>query len=254
MPFVLETRDISLVRGGLPVLGGVEVEVGEWEIVGLVGASGAGKTAFVDCVSGLVEPDGGSVRIRGEDVTGLSAHRRVGLGMARTWQGLAADPSSTVMENVLTAQHQHTRYSPVGGILGGPASFLEEEELRENAEEILFFLGLLPVAGELVGELPTGMRRFCDLAMALATDPDLLVLDEPVLGMSRDEAGRLGEILRFLRDSLNLTTLFTDRSLELAGVCDFVYVLSAGTVLAKGKPGEILGRGAAGPGSGPAQQ
>ena len=146
----------------------------------------------------------------------------------------------TVLENVLTAQHAHVRYGALSGMLGSPPTFGEEKELRRNAMEILEFLGLLPVANELVGGLPYGTQKMCDLAMALATDPDVLLLDEPSSGMGPEEAHQLGETLRFLRDSLNLTILMIEHHVPLVvGLCDYVYVLNFGKLLAKGEPKEI---------------
>ena len=138
------------------------------------------------------------------------------------------------------SQHSHVRYGALTGIVGAPNTFFEERSLRRDAEEVLEFLGLRNVANELVGELPYGTQKLCDLAMALATDPDLLLLDEPSSGMSPEEAHQLGDTLRFLRDSLNLTILMIEHHVPLVvGVCDYVYVLSFGRMLAKGEPGEI---------------
>jgi branched-chain amino acid transport system ATP-binding protein len=162
------------------------------------------------------------------------------MGLARTWQNLGVIPSLTVLENVLTAQHAHVRYGPLAGMLGAPRSFTEEAALRLDAEEILDFLGLLPVAGERVGGLPYGTQKLCDLAMALATDPDVLLLDEPSSGMGPEEARELGETLRFLRTSLNLTILMIEHHVPLVvDVCDYVYVLNFGKLLARGEPSEI---------------
>ncbi|MFN2591139.1 MAG: ABC transporter ATP-binding protein [Actinomycetota bacterium] len=240
MPHVLEVRDVSIRFGGLQALDEVSIDVGEWEIVGLIGPNGAGKTTLFNCLSGIYSPDRGHIRYRGEDITKMASHRRVGLGMGRTWQALGAEGSLTVIENVLTAQHLHAGYSAMAGVLGAPVSFSQERLLRENAEEILFFLGLLPFASERVADLPYGTQKLCDLAMALATDPELLLLDEPSSGMGPEEAEALAETLRFLRDSLNLTILMIEHHVPLVvGVCDFVYCLNFGRVLAAGRPEQI---------------
>ena len=240
MTRLLEARDISLRFGGLQALQDVSVEVGEWEIVGLIGPNGAGKTTFFNVLTGIYTPDRGSVRFAGRGVTQAPPHHRVKLGMGRTWQNLGVVPTLSVLENVLTAQHAHVRYGALAGVAAMPGSFLEERELRRNAQEILDFLGLLPVAGELVGGLPYGTQKLCDLAMALATDPVMLLLDEPSSGMGPEEAQRLGETLTFLRDSLNLTILMIEHHVPLVvGVCDYVYVLNFGELLARGEPDEI---------------
>jgi branched-chain amino acid transport system ATP-binding protein len=240
MTAVLSIRELSIRFGGIQALDDVDLDVGEWEIVGVIGPNGAGKTTLFNCVMGNYRPDRGAVTYRGEEITELPSHRRAALGIGRTWQNLGVDRSLTVMENVLTAQHHHVRYRALAGILGGPASFAEEAELRQNAEEILYFLGLLPLSQEVVGSLPYGTQKTCDLAMALATDPDLLLLDEPSSGMGPEEAHRLGETLRFLRDSLNLTIVMIEHHVPLVlGLCDYVYCFNFGRLLAKGKPEDV---------------
>ena len=240
MTQLLQAHNVSIRFGGLQALENVSVDVPEWEIVGLIGPNGAGKTTFFNCLTGIYRPDSGTVRYRGRDISDLPTHQRVALGMGRTWQNLGVVRDLTVLENVVTAQHSHTRYRPVTGIVGSPNTFLEERDLRRNAEEILEFLGLRPLAKERVGGLPYGTQKLCDLAMALAMDPEILLLDEPSSGMSPEEAHRLGETLSFLRESLNLTILMIEHHVPLVvNVCDYVYVLSFGKLLAQGLPHEI---------------
>lgn len=240
MSTVLEVRDLSIRFGGLQALDGVDLDVGEWEITGLIGPNGAGKTTFFNCLASVYKPDRGRVRYRDRDVTGMSTHRKVAMGMGRTWQNLGVIRSLTVLDNVLASQHAHVRYGALSGMLGSPRSFGEEAELRLNAEEILDFLGILPLAREQVGGLPYGTQKLVDLAMVLGTDPDLLLLDEPSSGMSPEEAHQLGQTLRFLRDSLNLTILMIEHHVPLVvDLCDYVYVLNFGKLLAKGEPQEI---------------
>jgi branched-chain amino acid transport system ATP-binding protein len=240
MAQVLEVRDVSIRFGGLQALDAVDLDVGEWEIVGLIGPNGAGKTTFFNCLMGIYKPDRGKVVYRDADVGRLKTHKRATMGMGRTWQNLGVIRTLTVLDNVLTAQHHHVRYGALAGMTGSPGSFAEEAELRLNAEEILDFLDLLPLAKEPVGDLPYGTQKMVDLAMALATDPDLLLLDEPSSGMGPEEAHQLGETLRFLRDSLNLTILMIEHHVPLVvGLCDYVYVLNFGKLLAKGEPAEI---------------
>ncbi|MFL5798157.1 MAG: ABC transporter ATP-binding protein [Actinomycetota bacterium] len=240
MTRALEVRGVSLRFGGVQALHDVSLDVGEWEIVGLIGPNGAGKTTFFNVVTGISRPDDGRVSFLGRDVTRMPTHRRVRLGMGRTWQNLGVVRTLTVLDNLMTAQHAHVRYGPLAGLLGTPGSFLEERELKRNAEEILDFLGLLEMAEERVGELPYGTQKLCDLAMALATDPRILLLDEPSSGMGPEEAHRLGDTLRYLRDALNLTILMIEHHVPLVvGVCDYVYVLSFGELLAAGEPSQI---------------
>ena len=240
MTGILEGRDLTVRSPGRTVLDGVDVDVGEWEIVGVFGPASGGKTTIVDALTGFVVPQGGTVRYRGAEVTFLAPHRLARMGISRTWERIGAFPSLTVLQNLLTAQHAHAGYGVLSGIVGGPSSFAEEGELRRNAEEILSFLGMLPLADEMTGRLPEPARRMCDLAMALATDPDVVLLDEPTAGMSWEERARFGHLLRDVRDSLNMTFLVAAREpAGLLDVCDFAYVVQAGRVLASGEPPEI---------------
>jgi branched-chain amino acid transport system ATP-binding protein len=241
MPGVLEGRDVTVVARGATILDGVTVEVGEWEIVGLFGPAGSGKTTVLDVLTGAMDPPAsGVIRLRGADVTGFASSRLARLGIARTWERPGMFPTLTVMQSILTAQHLHAGYATVAGMLGGPASFSEEAELRRNGEEILDYLGMLPVADRVVERLPEPARRMCDLAMALAMDPDVVLLDEPTGGMSAQERSRFGRILAYLRDSLNLTVLVASREpAGLLDVCDFAYVIEAGRVVGSGERAAI---------------
>ncbi|MGH3341522.1 MAG: ABC transporter ATP-binding protein [Carbonactinosporaceae bacterium] len=240
MAQLLEVRELSLRFGGLQVLENVSVDVGEWEIVGLIGPNGAGKTSFFNCVTGIYRPDSGSVRFGGRDVSRMPTHRRSQLGIGRTWQNLGVVGTLTVFENVLLAQHGHAGYHALSGLLGMPRSVARERELRRDAHEITHYLGLHEYARERVNDLPYGVQKLCDLAMALATDPVVLLLDEPSSGMSPEEARSLGAKLRELRETLRLTIVMIEHHVPLVvDVCDYVYVLNFGQLLAEGKPRNI---------------
>ena len=240
MTQMLEVRDVSIRFGGLQALSDVSVDVGEWEIVGLIGPNGAGKTTFFNCLTGIYKPDTGTVRYRDRDISGLAPHKRAAIGIGRTWQNLGVSRDLTVLQNLLIGQHAHIGYGALPGILGSPRSFGEERQLRRDAEEILDFLGLLPVRDELAQNLSYGTLKLVDLAMALASEPDLLLLDEPSSGMSPEEAHQLGDTLKFLRESLNLTILMIEHHVPLVvNLCDYVYVLNFGSLLTKGQPSEV---------------
>ena len=239
MTLALEGTGLRLGVGGRGGEGAT-VEVGEWEIVGVVGPTGAGKTTLLDALSGIVRPRRGVVRIRGVDVTALPAHQRAAMGVARTFERPAAVPTLTVMDNLLLAQHGHVRYGWLGGMWGWPGTFLEERELARNAEEILDFLGMWDLRRVPAGELSWKARRRCDLAMALATDPTVLLMDEPSAGMDAAEVQDLAGELSVLRSELNLTILLAEHHVQLvAETCDLAYVMSSGQVVARGAPSEI---------------
>ncbi|HEX9695941.1 MAG TPA: ABC transporter ATP-binding protein [Actinomycetota bacterium] len=237
---MLEVRDLGIRFGGLQALGGVSVDVNEWEIVGLIGPNGAGKTTFFNCVMGVYSPTSGTVRYRDTEITKLPTHRRTTLGLGRTFQNVGLAKRLTVMENMLIAQHTKAAYGVLAGVLGTPAVLAEEKLLRRNAMEILDFMGLADHRGEIVSSLPYGLQKLSEISAVLAGDPDFLLLDEPTSGMSPEEAHVFGDLLLRLRTDLNLTVLMIEHHVPLVvRVCDYVYVLNFGTLLAEGAPQQI---------------
>jgi branched-chain amino acid transport system ATP-binding protein len=237
---VLEAQHISINFGGLQALRDVSVRVGEFEIVGLIGPNGAGKTTFFNCVTGLYRPRTGSVFLNGRNVSGLPAHRRAALGMARTFQNVGLVKTETVLGNLLTAQHCAVSYGPVAAMFASPVSVVTERRLRSRADALLELLGLGDLRDAPVQGLPYGTLKRVEIATALATDPDVLLLDEPSSGMGPDEAERLGDELLTLREQFSLTILMIEHHVPLVvRVCDYVYVLSFGELLTEGPPQEV---------------
>ncbi len=240
MTAVLQIKNMGIHFGGLVALEDVNIEVPEWEIVGLIGPNGAGKTTLFNCVTGLYQPNTGTVTHRGMDVSLLPTHRRIARGMGRTFQNIGLVRGLTVVENCMVAQHSRIGYGAVGGIGGAVRSFAEEHRLRKNAYEVLDFFDLTHLANSRLDGLPYGTLKLIEIATVLATDPDILLLDEPSSGMGPDEAHALGERLLELRKMLNLTMLMIEHHVPLVvGVCDFVYVLNFGKILTEGKPAEV---------------
>ena len=240
MTAVLQVKDMGIRFGGLVALEHVNVEVPEWEIVGLIGPNGAGKTTLFNCVTGLYQPNSGTVTHRGVDVSLLPTHRRIARGMGRTFQNIGLVRGLTVLENCMVAQHSRIGYGAVAGISGAIRSFSEEHRLRKNAMEVLDFFDLTHLANSQLDGLPYGTLKLIEIATVLATDPDILLLDEPSSGMGPDEAHALGERLLELRKMLNLTMLMIEHHVPLVvGICDFVYVLNFGKILTEGKPAEV---------------
>ena len=234
---VLETHEVSIRFGGLQALSGVNISAGEWEIVGIIGPNGAGKTTLFNCITGFYSPTEGTVWFKGKNVTQLPVHQRTALGMGRTFQNVGLVKSSTVRENLLTAQHLEARYGIVSGLLGGAQSFVEERHLRDRADLILEMLDLGHLADTQVAGLPYGTMKKVELAAALATDPDVLLLDEPGSGLGPEEADALGDTLLELRRTFELTIVMIDHHVPLiTRVSDYVYCLNFGQMLAEGEP------------------
>ena len=237
---VLDVDSISIRFGGLQALQDVSVRVQEFEIVGLIGPNGAGKTTCFNCVTGFYTPNEGRVHFLGEDVSDVPVHERARMGMGRTFQQVGLVKGATVMENLITAQHAKVEYSAVGGMVGAGTSWREEKLLREKALEILDIVGLAHLADHRVAGLPYGTMKNVEMAAVLATDPEILMLDEPSSGMGPEEAHQLGDVLLRLRQELGLTILMIEHHVPLVvRVCDYVYVLNFGQLLTEGLPRDV---------------
>ena len=234
---VLEVRDLSIRFGGLQALEDVSLDVNEWEIVGLIGPNGAGKTTAFNCITGFYKPDTGTVRYRGQDVTRVPPHRKAAMGFGRTFQNVGMVKSSTVIENLKTAQHAKVDYDVASGLIGASRTWAEERALEARADAILELLGLTEIRQNVVGGLSYGTLKLLELGCALATDPDVLLLDEPSSGMGPEESEELGDRLLALRQEFGLTMLLIEHHVPLVlRVCDHVYVLNFGRLLAEGEP------------------
>jgi branched-chain amino acid transport system ATP-binding protein len=236
----LSADDVSIRFGGLQALDAVTFEVNENEIAGLIGPNGAGKTTFFNCVSGFYRPDTGRVRIHGEDVTDLRPDQRAHLGIGRTFQQVGLVKSFSVLENLMVAQHQKVRYAVGAGMSGMPWSLQEEKVMRERAFEILDYLELTHLANAPLSGLSYGMLKQCEVAAVLATDPDILMLDEPLAGLGPEESEDFGSRLLEMRRDLGITIIIIEHHVPfMLRVCDYIYVLNFGKLLAEGRPDTI---------------
>lgn len=237
---VLEISDLSIRFGGLQALQDVNLEVNEYEIVGLIGPNGAGKTTAFNCITGFYTPNTGTVRYRGQDVTKAPPHVKAAMGFGRTFQNVGMVKSATALENLKTAQHAKAGYDAVSGLLGLGNTVRTERQLEAKADAILDLLGLNHIRDKKVGGQSYGTLKLLELGCALATDPDILLLDEPTSGMGPEESDELGDRLLTLRREFELTMLVIEHHVPLVlRVCDHVYVLNFGRLLAEGKPGVI---------------
>ena len=237
---VLETRGCSIRFGGVQAALDVSIAVGEWEIVGIIGPNGAGKTTTFNMITGFYKPNQGSVWFKGRDITDLGVHERTRLGMGRTFQNVGLVKGSTVRENLLSAQFLEAGYGSVAGMVGAPHTFEAERRLNERAEALVDILGLGDLLDTRVAGLPYGVLKRVEVATVLATDPDVLLLDEPSSGMGPEEAHALGDTLLDLRREFGLSIAMIEHHVPLVvRVCDYVYCLNFGQMLAEGRPEEV---------------
>jgi len=237
---LLEARDCALSFGGLRAVADFDLAVDAGQVVGLIGPNGAGKTTCFNLITGVYAPDAGSITFDGRSIAGLPAHRIVQRGIARTFQGIRLFGQMTVLENVLVGAPAARRGSIVGGVLRSAASERAHAALDAEALRILDRLGLAAHAGAPARSLPYGSQRRLEIARALATQPRILLLDEPAAGMNPQEKVALMDTIRWLRDELGLAVLVIEHDMKLVmGVCDRITVLDHGEVIAEGPPAAV---------------
>ena len=237
----LQVDDVTVDFGGLRALDAVSLRVDEGHTVGLIGPNGAGKTTLFDCVLGVVTPTSGRIHVFGNDVTTWPMHRRARLGLGRTFQRLELFGSLTVLENIIVALES---VSSVGGLANElfrrPASIDVRRRAQGRADEILELVGLSELAFTRAADLTIGLSRLLELGRALATEPKLLMLDEPSSGLNDEESARLAELLRHVRTTHDLSVLVVEHDMEFVlGLSDHVHVLDFGRLIAHGTPAQV---------------
>jgi branched-chain amino acid transport system ATP-binding protein len=237
---LLTMRDVSVRFGGVVALDCVSFNVRRAQICGLIGPNGAGKTTLFNCLSQLYRAWDGEIVFDGHRLAGASAHRMAGLGIGRTFQNLALFGSLTVLENIMLGGHCRTGGGFVAHALSAPIVTSEEEFLRHRAYELVDFVNLQQVADRMVGDLPFGYRKRVELARALASEPKLLLLDEPAAGLNREEVDRLRDLIWQIRDRLGVTTLLVEHHMNLVmSASDTVVALNFGRKIAEGTPRDV---------------
>jgi len=235
---VLEARRVTKRFGGLLAVNGVDLDVNEGEIVGLIGPNGAGKTTFFNCLTGMEVPSSGEIRYRGRRLSG-TPDRITAAGLARTFQNIRLFPNMTVLENVLVGRHCRTREGVLSAIGRGRLFKREERESRQRSFELLDLVGLRRAADDLARNLNYGDQRRLEIARAMATDPGLLLLDEPTAGMNAAETRSAGNLVRRIRDQ-GLTIVVIEHDMRfIFGLCDRVAVLVQGQKLTEGTPSDV---------------
>jgi branched-chain amino acid transport system ATP-binding protein len=236
---LLSVENVAKRFGGLSALEAVSLSVNAGEVYGLIGPNGAGKTTLFNCMTGLYTVSDGAIRLDGAPIQNRKPHVIVGRGFARTFQNIRLFANMTALENVMVGRHVRTRTGVLGAVLRDRRSRVEEQAIRDRSRELMEFVGLKNRGRTLAGHLAYGDQRRLEIARALATDPKLLALDEPVAGMNPNERREMGELFLKLRAS-GITLLLIEHDVKLVmGVCDRVAVLDYGKKIAEGVPDEV---------------
>ena len=238
---LLEVKNLGISFGGLRAVNAFDIEIEKGQLYGLIGPNGAGKTTIFNLLSGVYKPDEGIIKLDGENITGKKAIDINKAGIARTFQNIRLFKDMSVKDNVKVGLHNHHPYSTLEGILRLPRYFKVEKEMDERAMELLKVFDLDQEADLLASNLPYGKQRKLEIARALATDPKLLLLDEPAAGMNPNETKELMDTIRFVRDKFDMTILLIEHDMKLvSGICEKLTVLNFGEVLMQGDTSTVL--------------
>ena len=237
---VLETRHLGITFGGLKAVEDFNLTIGKTEIAGLIGPNGAGKTTVFNLLTKVYEPTTGAVLVNGQDLHGMNIVQAARLGLARTFQNIRLFGKMTVEENVRIGLHNQICYDMFTGILRLPRYWKQEKRQHERAMELLDLFHMQDLADETAGSLPYGAQRRLEIIRALATEPKLLLLDEPAAGMNPHETEELMETIARIRDQFGIAILLIEHDMSLVmGVCEGICVLNFGRIIAKGTADEI---------------
>ena len=240
MAELLKVDNVSMVFGGLRAVSNLSMHIDEGELIGLIGPNGAGKTTAFNMITGVYTPTEGKVYFNGQQSSGKKSYQVTQMGMARTFQNIRLFSELSVIDNVKIAYNMHVTYNLADAIVRDGKYLSEEEFITQKALDLLKICHLVEEAHEVAKNLPYGKQRRLEIARALATEPKLLLLDEPAAGMNPQETKELMEMIRWIRKEFNLSILLIehDRGLVM-GVCERIYVLEYGMKIAEGTPDEI---------------
>ena len=238
---LLEVKSLGISFGGLRAVDDFNLKIEKGQLYGLIGPNGAGKTTVFNMLTGVYKPTDGSIFLDGENITGKKTIYINKHGIARTFQNIRLFHQQSVIDNVKIGLHNEHTYSTLSGILRLPSYRKTEKIMNEKAMELLEVFDLQDEADILASNLPYGKQRKLEIARALATDPKLLLLDEPAAGMNPNETKELMETIRFVRDKFDMTVLLIEHDMKLvSGICEELTVLNFGQVLAQGKTSDVL--------------
>ncbi len=238
---LLEVNNLGISFGGLRAVDSVNLSIEKGQLYGLIGPNGAGKTTIFNLLTGVYKPTDGTIKLDGTDMVGKSPSEICKSGIARTFQNIRLFKKMTVLDNVKTALHNRYTYSLAESFLHLGSYFKKESEMDEKALEILKVFDLDNEADYLAGNLPYGKQRKLEIARGLATNPKLLLLDEPAAGMNPNETAELMDTIQLVRKQYGITILLIEHDMKLVtGICEKILVLNFGTELASGTPEEVL--------------
>lgn len=241
MAALLETKNLGISFGGLRAVDDFQISIKRGQLYGLIGPNGAGKTTVFNLLTGVYKPSEGIITLDGRNITGLKTIDINQAGIARTFQNIRLFKDLTVLDNVKAGLHNHYKYSFFDGILRLPKYYKVERAMNERAMELLKVFELDQEAGYLAANLPYGKQRKLEIARALATEPKLLLLDEPAAGMNPNETKELMDTIRFVRDNFDMTILLIEHDMKLvSGICEELTVLNFGRILAQGETSTVL--------------
>lgn len=237
---MLVAKDVTMQFGGLVALNKVNLCVQDGQIRGLIGPNGSGKTTLINVITGFYLPTSGTVEVDGKVITGLGPDKVAAAGLCRTFQNINLFSEMTVLENVVTAANTRQRGNLASAVFHTSTFKKEEQKSRERAFELLEFVGLKDRADYRSTSLPYGQQRLLEIARALATNPKILLLDEPVAGMNEQESAETAELIQKLRHQKNMSILLIEHHMQFVmNLCDELTVLNSGKVIAEGLPAEI---------------
>jgi len=236
----LEIQGLTKFFGGLRAVSDLSLTVRQGELAGLIGPNGAGKTTVFNMISGLYIPSSGQVLFQGLNTVGMEPFEITQLGIGRTFQNIRLFKDLSVLDNVRIAYHPHAGYGFFDAMLRTKSFHVRERELTEQAQDFLAIFGLEGIQDHRAGDLPYGQQRRVEIARALASNPRLLLLDEPAAGMNPAEIVNLMELIHFIRDRFHLTILLIEHQMRVVmGICEHITVMDFGEVIARGNPKEI---------------
>ena len=238
---LLEVKNLSISFGGLKAVDNFHINIEKGQLYGLIGPNGAGKTTIFNLLTGVYKPNAGSIVLDDTNITGKSTIEINQAGIARTFQNIRLFKDMSVLDNVKAGLHNHHKYSTVEGIFRLPRYYKIEKEMDEEAMSLLKVFDLDKECDFKASNLPYGKQRKLEIARALATEPKLLLLDEPAAGMNPNETAELMETIRFVRDNFDMTLLLIEHDMKLvSGICEKLTVLNFGQVLREGATSDVL--------------